>query len=54
MLPLPELFNFDIGVLKVCGDWVANPYKEDFKMLLDCPNPKHQKTVQEIYDKLDH
>lgn len=49
---LPELTNFDIGVLSVCGDWGANPDKEDFKILLDCP--KHQKIVQGIYDKLDH
>ncbi len=38
--PFPELIDFDRGVLKVCGDWKAHSDKEDFKILLDCP--QHQ------------
>ncbi len=37
---IPELIDFDRGVLKVCGDWKAHSDKEDFKILLDCP--QHQ------------
>lgn len=52
-IPLfPELTDFDRGVLKVCGDWGAHPDKEDFKILLSCP--QHQEVVKGIYDKLDH
>nr|WP_264703952.1 hypothetical protein [Wolbachia endosymbiont (group A) of Volucella inflata] len=49
--PFPELTDFDRGVLKVCRDWGAHPDKEDFKILLDCP--QHQEVVKGIYDKLD-
>lgn len=47
-----ELTDFDRGVLKVCGDWGAHPDKEDFKILLSCP--QHQEVVKGIYDELDH
>nr|WP_246039555.1 hypothetical protein [Wolbachia endosymbiont of Carposina sasakii] len=42
-----ELTDFDRGVLKVCGDWGAHPDKEDFKILLSCP--QHQEVVKGIY-----
>lgn len=52
-IPLPpELTHFDRGVLKVCGDWGTHPDKEDFKILLNCPQNKE--TVEEIYNRLDH
>nr|WP_255453514.1 hypothetical protein [Wolbachia endosymbiont of Atemnus politus] len=35
--PLPELTDFDRGMLRVCGDWGAHPDEEDFRILLDCP-----------------
>nr|CAH7764592.1 unnamed protein product [Callosobruchus chinensis] len=50
--PFTELTDFDRGVLKVCGDWGAHPDKEDYKILLSCP--QHQEVVKGIYDKLDH
>ncbi|BET30231.1 hypothetical protein wCauBTS_08380 [Wolbachia pipientis] len=50
--PLPELTDFDRGVLRVCGDWGTQPDEEDFRILLDCP--QHQEVVKRIYDKLDH
>ncbi|WP_255296826.1 EndoU domain-containing protein, partial [Wolbachia pipientis] len=50
--PLPELTDFDRGVLRVCGDWGAHPDEEDFRILLDCP--QHQEVLKRIYDKLDH
>nr|WP_265017899.1 hypothetical protein [Wolbachia endosymbiont (group B) of Phalera bucephala] len=49
--PLPELTDFDRGVLRVCGDWGTQPDEEDFRILLDCP--QHQEVVKRIYDKLD-
>ncbi|WP_353274938.1 hypothetical protein [Wolbachia endosymbiont (group A) of Ennomos erosarius] len=45
--PFPELTDFDRGALKVCGDWGAHPEKEDFKILLSCP--QHQEVVKGIY-----
>lgn len=50
--PLPELTDFDRGVLRVCGDWGTHPDEEDFRILLDCQ--QHQEVVKRIYDKLDH
>lgn len=50
--PLPELTDFDRGVLKVCGEWGSHPDKEDFRILLHCP--QHQEVVEGIYDRLDH
>ncbi len=49
---IPESTLFDIGILKVCGDWGEKPDKEDFRILLDCAHNKD--TVQRIYDELEH